>query len=156
MKKILILGGGFAGLECAIFLKKEGIKDVTLVTNRDYFYIFPTSIWIPTGESKFEDMCVDMKELSKVHNFELIIDDVKEIKSKDRSVICENQTFKYEYLVVAMGSGKMKHKGSENFLSICGKPEDSLKIKDRIDELIKKVVEKLQWDLVGIQKILVM
>jgi len=148
-KKVLILGGGFAGVECAIFLKKEGIKDVTLISNRDYFYIFPTSIWIPTGESKFEDMCVPLDELSKVHDFELIIDDVNEIKSNKNKVICANNTFEYEYLIVAMGSGKMKHKGSENFLSICGIPEDSLKIKDEIDKLIKKGSGKIAMGFGG-------
>jgi len=54
--KVLILGGGFAGVEAAIFLRKEGYS-VTLVSDRDYFYIYPTSIWIPTGEAEFEDIC---------------------------------------------------------------------------------------------------
>jgi len=148
-KKILILGGGFAGLECAIFLKKEGVKNVTLVSNRDYFYIFPTSIWIPTGESKFEDMCVPLDELAKVHDFELIIDDVEQIKSEENQVICKNNQFKYEYLVVAMGSGKMKHKGSENFLSICGEPTESIKIKEKIDELIAKGSGKIAMGFGG-------
>jgi sulfide:quinone oxidoreductase len=149
-RKVLILGGGFAGVEAAIFLKKEGIKNVTLVSSRDYFYIYPTSIWIPTGEAKFEDMCVPLKDLAKAHDFELIIDEVQEIKSKENKVICANNTFDdYEYLVVAIGSGKVKHKGSENFLSICGEPKDSLKIKDRIDELIKKGSGKIAMGFGG-------
>ena len=148
-KKVLILGGGFAGIECAIFLKKEGIKDVTLVSNRDYFYIYPTSIWIPTGEAKFEDMCIPLEELAEVHDFELIIDEVQEIKSKESKVVCTNNTFEYEYLVVAIGSGKMKHKGSENFLSICGEPKESIKIKEKIDELIKKGSGKIAMGFGG-------
>lgn len=137
MKKVLILGGGFAGVESAIFLRKEGFK-VTLISNRDYFYIYPTSIWIPTGESSFEDMCVPLKDIQKAHGFELIIDEVEAINTKENKVTCKNETYEYEQLVVAMGSGKMKHEGSENFLSICGAPEDSIKIKDEIDKLIKK------------------
>jgi len=90
-RKVLILGGGFAGVECAIFLKKEGIKNVTLVSNRDYFYIFPTSIWIPTGEAKFEDMCVPLEELSKAHDFELILDDVEQILSKENKVFVKTK-----------------------------------------------------------------
>jgi sulfide:quinone oxidoreductase len=136
MKKILILGGGFAGVDAAIHLRKMNYR-VTLISNRDYFYIYPTSIWIPTGEKKFEDMCVPLADLQKAHGFELIIDDVESIVSKDSKVICKNDTYEYEYLIIAMGAGKMKHPGSENFLSICGAPEDSIKIKERIDELIK-------------------
>jgi len=148
MKKILILGGGFAGVEAAIFLRKEGFR-VTLISNRDYFYIYPTSIWVPTGESKFEDICVPLKNIQKAHGFELIIDDVESIKSKESKVYCKNSTYEYEFLIVAMGSGKMKHEGSENFLSICGVPEDSIKIKERIDELIKKGSGKIAMGFGG-------
>ena len=35
MANVLILGGGFAGVEAAIYLRKNNI-DVTLVSNRDY------------------------------------------------------------------------------------------------------------------------
>ena len=147
-KKVLILGGGFAGLEAAIFLRKNNI-DVTMICNRDYFYIFPTSIWIPTGEATFEDTCVDLKELSKVHKFELIIDEVTKIKSKENIVKTTNSEYNYEYLVVAMGSGKMKHNGLENTLSICGAPKDSLKIKDKIDQLIKKGEGKIAMGFGG-------
>lgn len=148
MKKVLILGGGFAGLEAAIFLRKENI-DVTMICNRDYFYIYPTSIWIPTSEVEFQDICVDLKELSKVHGFELILDEVSEIQSKDSKIICANNTYNYEYLIIAMGSGKMKHEGIENTLSICGKPEDSLKIKEEIDKLIAKGSGKIAMGFGG-------
>ena len=149
MKKVLVLGGGFAGIESAIFLRKEGFE-VTLVSNRDYFYIYPTSIWIPTGEASFEDICVALKDLSNAHGFELVIDEVKQISAKEGKVVCTNNTFdSWDYLVVAIGSGKMQHKGSEHFLSICGAPEDSLKIKERIDELVKKGSGKIAMGFGG-------
>jgi len=137
MKKVLILGGGFAGIEAAIFLRKENF-DVTLISNRDYFYIYPTSIWIPTGVATMKDVSIPLKRLSDIHGFELIIDEVEEIKTKQNKVICENKTCEYEFLIIAIGSGKVKHEGSENFLSICGAPEVAPKIKERIDELIEK------------------
>ena len=137
MRKVLILGGGFAGVESAIYLRKYGF-DVTLVSNRDYFYIYPISIWVPTGEKKFDDVKISLKELQKVHGFELVIDEVTSIKSLEKKVYCKEHEFRYEYLIVALGSGKMKHKGLEHTLSICGKPEESIKIKERLDELIKK------------------
>lgn len=137
MKKILILGGGFAGLEAAIFLRKENY-DVTLVSDRDYFYIYPTSIWIPTRESKFEDICVDLNELKKAHGFELIIDAVKEVSAQRGEVVLQSGTTlnDYDELILAMGASKMKHKGIENTLSICGAPEQSLLIRDKVDQII--------------------
>jgi len=148
MKKVLVLGGGFAGVEAAIFLRKAGI-DTTLISNRDYFYIYPTSIWIPTGEAEFDDIAVPLEDISKAHGFELIIDEVQEINAKEKKVVCKNGTYESEYLVVAIGSGKMQHEGSENFLSICGKPEESLEIKAKIDELITKGSGKIAMGFGG-------
>ncbi len=137
MKKVLVLGGGFAGVESAIYLRKYGF-DVTLVSNRDYFYIYPISIWIPTSDIDFKDTKISLKDLQKVHGFELVIDEVVSIKSLEKKVYCKEHEFRYEYLVIALGSGKMKHKGVEHTLSICGKPDDALTLKDRLDELIKR------------------
>jgi len=134
---VLILGGGFAGVEAAIFLRKKGHK-VTLISNRDYFYIYPTSIWIPTGEVDFDDIRVPLDALADAHGFDLIIDEVQSIHSKEKRVVCANGEHTAEFLVIAIGSGKMKHKGSEHFLSICGVPEESLEIKKRIDALVAK------------------
>ncbi len=149
MAKVLVLGGGFAGVEAAIFLRKDD-HEVTLVSDRDYMYIFPTSIWIPVRKSEFKDVCIPMDALSKAHKFTWVKDSVKEIWSKEKRVVCENSTFDdFDYLVIAIGSGKMKHKGLENTLSICGKPEDSLLIRDRLDELIKKGSGKIAMGFGG-------
>jgi sulfide:quinone oxidoreductase len=148
MKKVLILGGGFAGLETAISLAKKNF-DVTVVSNRDYFYVYPISIWIPTRESSFENVSVPLSDISKRWGFNLIIDDVTSIQSQKNSVILQNQTLSYDILVVAMGSGKMKHDGIENTLSICGEPKMSLEIRDELDKLIEKGSGKIAFGFGG-------
>jgi len=148
MKKVLILGGGFAGIEAAIYLRKNDF-DVTLISDRDYLYVYPTSIWIPTGDSSFEENCISLKLLQKAHGFNLIIDHVQSIKSAENKVYCKNKTYDYEYLVVAIGSHKMKHKGIKNTLTICGEPTESIKIKDTIDALIEKGSGKIAMGFGG-------
>jgi sulfide:quinone oxidoreductase len=138
MKKVLILGGGFAGVQTAIELQKTGKFKVTLVSDRDYLYIYPISIWVPVRNAEFDDVKVPLADIRKKYPFEVIIDKVKEIHAADHQVVCESQTINYDYLVVAFGADKMKHKGIENTLSICGKPEISLAIRDGIDALIRK------------------
>ena len=138
MKRILILGGGFAGIQTAIQLQKSGKFKVTLVSDRNYLYLYPISIWIPVHVKEFGDVKVPLAKIQEKYPFEVIIDPVREIKASEKTVICETQTLKYDYLVVAFGADKMKHKGIENTLSICGKPEISLAIRDEIDKLIEK------------------
>jgi len=150
MKKVLILGGGFAGVEAAIYLRKNNYT-VTLVTNRDYFYIYPTSIWIPTREKSFEEICVDMNALKEAHGFELILDEVKNISAKNGIVEFASglRINDYKHLILAMGASKMKHNGIENTLSICGNPEQSLLIRDKIDALIAKGSGKICFGFGG-------
>ncbi len=138
MKRILVLGGGFAGVQTAIELQKSKKFIVTLVSDRDFLYIYPISIWVPVRQTKFEDVKVSLEKIRQEYPFELVIDKVKEIHANDHTVVCENQNLKYDYLVVAFGADKMKHKGIENTLSICGKPEISLAIRDEIDRLVEK------------------
>ena len=138
MKKVLILGGGFAGVQTAIELQKSGAFQVTLVSDRDFLYIYPISIWIPVRQTEFDQVKVPLAAIQKRYPFEVVIEKVKEIHTAKKSVVCENRTLQYDYLVVAFGADKMKHKGIENTLSICGKPETSLAIRDALDQLIEK------------------
>lgn len=150
MKNILILGGGFAGVEAAIYLKKQKFN-VTLVSDRDYFYIYPTSIWVPTRDSEFKDICIDLKDLQRAHGFSLKIDPVQAISAKDSSVTLESGTVlsDYDYLIVAMGAHKMKPKGVANTLSICGDPKQALLIRDKIDALVEKGSGKICFGFGG-------
>ena len=149
-KRVLILGGGFAGVDAAAYLRKEKY-DVTLVSDRDYFYIYPTSIWVPTGRTKFKDVCVDLKDLQSAHGFELIVDGVVDIKASAKSVTLRSGKVLegYDYLILAMGASKMKPKGIENTLSICAAPEQSIAIKDALDALVKKGSGKIAFGFGG-------
>ncbi|WP_345985781.1 FAD-dependent oxidoreductase [Sulfurimonas sp. HSL-1656] len=150
MKKVLVLGGGFAGVDTAAHLRKRGY-DVTLVSDRDYFYIYPTSIWVPTGEASFDDVKVSLEELRDAHGFTLVVDGVESIEVKaNRVTLASGKVIDdYDYLVVALGAHKMKHPGIENTLSICGDPRESLRIKERIDALVAKGSGKVAFGFGG-------
>ena len=139
MKKVLVLGGGFAGVEAAIYLRKNDL-DVTLVSDRDYFYIYPTSIWIPTGEVTREDVSVPLDKLAMKHGFQLIIDPVTKLEAAEKKVTLESGRVldDFTYIVVALGQDKLQHKGMEHTLSICGKPEEATALYEKLDALILK------------------
>ena len=136
MNKIVVLGGGFAGVETTIKLKEKGY-DVTLVSDRDYLFIYPVSIWIPVRKGTFKDAQLDLKELQKKHKFNLVLDSVLKIDSENNKIFLKNEELQYDYLFIAMGMHKVKTKGLENTLTICGKPEDTLRIQEELDKLIK-------------------
>ncbi len=150
MTKVLVLGGGFAGVEAAIYLRKQEL-DVTLVSDRDYFYIYPTSIWIPTGETTREDVSVPLDELAFAHGFQLIVDPVTKLEAKEKKVTLASGRIldDYTYIVVALGQDKLKHTGIDNTLSICGKPEEATALYERLDALVSKGSGKIAMGFGG-------
>jgi sulfide:quinone oxidoreductase len=149
MDKILIIGGGIAGIEAAIYYRKEGF-DVELISDRSYLFIYPISIWIPVGISTFDNVTLSLDKLAARHGFTLTIDRVLSINANQKMITLENGgERRVEHLVIALGSGKMKHSGIEHTLSICGAPEQSLLLKAKIDALIKKGSGKIAFGFGG-------
>ncbi len=150
MKKVLVLGGGFAGVEAAIYLRKQGIE-TTLISDRDYFYIYPTSIWIPTGEVSKADVSVPLDQLAGKHGFQLIVDPVTDFDAQGKKVTLKSGRVvdDFEYIVVALGQDKIQHKGIENTLSICGKPEEAEELKTRLDALLAQGSGKIAMGFGG-------
>lgn len=135
MKHFLVLGGGFAGVEAAIKLRKKGYN-VTLVSDRDYLFIYPISIWIPVKGISFEDSKMPLADLQKKHGFNLIVDSVESIDIKNKTVKLSKGEESYDYLFIALGMHKVNVKGAENTLSICGKPEQAVSIGEELEKLV--------------------
>ena len=136
--KILILGGGFAGLEAAIKLTKKGYKDITLISDRDYMFVYPVSIWIPVGKRSFDDTKLSLHKLARKHGFQLVIDKIEKIEARNKLLHSANSQYRFDYLFLAMGMGKVVQKGLEYTHSICGKPDEALTIKNELDKLIER------------------
>lgn len=138
MKKVLILGGGFAGVQAAIDLQKSKEFEVTLVSDRDYLFVYPVSIWVPVRTKEFDDVRIPLAKISKKHGFRMIVDKVTGIKAAENIVILDSQTLSYDYLVVAFGSGKLQPKGIEYTTTICGRPDQTLELREKLDALVAK------------------
>lgn len=148
MKKVVVLGGGIAGIETAIFLRKYKF-DVEVISDRDYLFIYPISIWLPTGEKNFKDVTIPIESLSKAHGFKVTVDRVLQV-NKDGFVLEKHGEKKdFDYLVVAIGQDKLKHKGIEYTYSICAKPEETLRYTEKFQEILKKGSGKLAFGFGG-------
>jgi sulfide:quinone oxidoreductase len=136
MKNVIIIGGGIAGVEAAIYYRKEGF-DVELISDRSYLFIYPIAIWIPVHKKRFDDVAMSLEEIASRHGFTLTIDRVISIDPANHSFTLSHGDIRTaEYLVIAIGSGKMKLAGIEHTLSICGEPEQSIRLQEKIDKLI--------------------
>jgi sulfide:quinone oxidoreductase len=138
MKKTVIIGGGFAGVEAAIKLRKNK-HEVVLISDRSYLFIYPISIWVPVKKKRFDDVKIDLDLLAKKHGFSLVLDKVELIDSANNQLqLSTKEAINYDYLLLAMGMQKLKMRGMEHTHSICGKPTESVVIADKLEELVAR------------------
>jgi sulfide:quinone oxidoreductase len=137
MTSALVVGGGFAGLETSIQLAKAGV-DVTLVSNRSYLFVYPTSIWVATGEQAFSDVCLDLADVARRNGFRFQEGPVEVLSGARRSATVGGRELAADHLVVAMGGVPLRPKGVEHTHSISGDPQGSVRLKAALDALLAK------------------
>jgi sulfide:quinone oxidoreductase len=136
-KTALVLGGGFAGLEAAIHLRKVGLE-VTLVSNRPFLFIYPTSIWVPTGERSIEEVSLDLVDAARRHGFRFIEGSVESISAEHRSATVNGAELTADHLVVAMGGDRLKPKGVEHTFTLGGSPDNAVRLRTALDAVVAR------------------
>jgi sulfide:quinone oxidoreductase len=136
-KTALVLGGGFGGVESAIQLARRGF-DVTLVSDRPYLFMYPTSIWLVTGEARLEDLRLDLASVARRNGFSLRTGRVERILGASRSAVVDGETLRADHLVVALGGGKLAPRGGEHVHTICGAPEATTRLEAALAALVAK------------------
>ncbi|MDH4248873.1 MAG: FAD-dependent oxidoreductase [Deltaproteobacteria bacterium] len=103
--KVVILGGGFAGLETAFYIRmKAGAKaDITLVSDRDHFLYKPNTIYIPFGKDPAELM-IPLSGPTAKQGIRFLQARAKEVDPVTKRVVTDKETLSYDYLVLATGS----------------------------------------------------
>ncbi len=109
MKKVVIIGGGFAG--AMIAKKMQSSFDVTLIDNKDYFEFTPSVPRAIIEPEKIKNIQIQHKDyLTKARFFH---DNVISIDKKNVNTY-KNNKFYYDYLIICSGSRYNKPFKQEN------------------------------------------
>jgi len=111
-KRILILGGGFAGLDTALHLEKIFAKDkdveITLVNNNNYFVYTPMLAEVVASSIDAKHTVSSFREFFNKVTFKELevrsIDLIKRIVNCYHCNVCEIFNLEFDYLVVALGT----------------------------------------------------
>ncbi|HYG66843.1 MAG TPA: FAD-dependent oxidoreductase [Anaeromyxobacteraceae bacterium] len=133
----LVLGGGFAGLEAAVQLRNQGFE-VTLVSNRSFLFVYPTSIWVVTGELRLEDVCLDLADAARRHGFRFVEGAVSAISGARRTATVNGEELTADHLFVAIGGVPLRPAGVEHTFSVAGAPDGGVRTKAALDALVAK------------------
>ncbi len=124
--KIVIVGGGFAGVTAARKLSRDPRTSVILISLSECFEYHAALYRSATGRSKLE-VAVPLKEVFNEADVQIVIDKVTKIDPKKKIVSTGSmQKFEYDKLILAAGT-------VTDYFGIKGLPEFSYNIKT-IDE----------------------
>jgi len=133
----LVVGGGFAGLEAAIHLENSGLE-VTLVSERPYLWIYPTSIWVVTGERSPEDVRLDLEDVARRHGFRFRQGRVAAVSGARRAATVDGEELTADHLVLAIGGTPMRPPGVEHTFGLSGDPQNASRLHDALEALMAK------------------
>jgi NADH dehydrogenase len=104
LPKIVIVGGGFAGLYAAKFLKNAPV-DVTLIDKRNFHLFQPLLYQVATGALSPADISSPLRLVLRGHdNTQILLDEVIDLDPKTKQVFLKgHEPLSYDALVVATG-----------------------------------------------------
>ncbi len=106
-KKVLVLGGNFAGLTAALSLKHElhGDVDVTVLSDRDHFVFNPSLIWLPFGKRTPGDVTFPLAPTFENGDVDFEVGTADAVDPEARTVTTTSgRVLPYDYLVIATGT----------------------------------------------------
>lgn len=102
--KVIIVGGGFGGIQLAKKLKNKEME-VLMLDRHNYHTFQPLLYQVATGGLEPDSIAFPLRKVFKHQkNFNFRVADVKQILPAENKVITDIGDYEYDYLVIATGS----------------------------------------------------
>ena len=108
MKRIVVLGAGFGGMQASIELERLFRQDpdieIVLVNDQNYFLFTPLLPQIASSYINPRHIVQPVRDIRGRRRFRFLRDDVRAIDLSARRIELASASLPYDYLVVALGS----------------------------------------------------
>jgi len=137
MKKITVIGAGFAGLTAVRQLRKQDNNcEITLIDPRGELHYLPSLIWIPGGLRKRQDIILPLDNFFRRMRVNFHKASVTGLSDGGRTVLTDRGTLQNDGLIIACGGRFIKKlPGIEHAITPCEGVEAAEAIRDRITSM---------------------
>ncbi len=113
-KKIVLIGGGFAGINFAQHLGDKKGMQVTLVDRNNYNFFPPLLYQLATGMLDVSSISMPFRTLfTGKQNLHFRLGELKKVVPEKKKIILSNGEMSYDYLIIATGT-KSNYFGMDN------------------------------------------
>ena len=151
--RIIIIGGGFGGIEAAFSLKGliGSAVDITLIDRSPYHSFLPSIHEIISGKTTARDLQIPLATLLSPARIAFLNEEVLSIDTDRRSVVISSDTRAYDYLVMATGAQNTFYgiPGAEAHAYRFRSPEDAERIRSALDALLEDYGRTVRIVLAG-------
>lgn len=105
--KVLILGGGYAGVEAALTLSKKKKKDdieITVIDRNDYHTLLTELHEVAGNRISEEGVIIPFDRIFKYTDVKYTTAEITGYDFANKKISSATETFDYDYLILAMGS----------------------------------------------------
>lgn len=134
MKKITIIGSGFAGLTAVKTIRKKDKQcEITLISPKAELVYMPSLIWVPSGAASKKDIVVPLDNFFKRMDVNHVASEVTGLENSGRTVITSIGSYENNALIIASGGRFIKKlPGIEHSITPCEGLSAAEKIRDRL------------------------
>jgi NADH:ubiquinone reductase (H+-translocating) len=148
VKKIVILGTGYAGVQAAKLLNKKFKKDtnveITLIGKDPYHTLMTELHEVAGGRVEQDSVQISLKRIFKGRRVNVVLDEITAIDFKKQNLSSNTDKYDYDYLVLGTGS-------EPAFFGVPGVKEngftvwsleDALKVREHIENMFRKAAKE--------------
>lgn len=140
-KRILIIGGGFGGIRCALDLEAKRIPaKIVLINDRPHFEYQPALYRVAMGRSE-KEACVPISEILEGKQVEFIEDKIVKVEVASKNLVGRSgKIYTFDYLLLALGSetAYFAIPGLKEFSFGLKSIADALRLRNHIHEMFTK------------------
>ena len=104
-KRIVVIGGGFAGFSAVKILRNQKGIDVTLIDRRNYHLFQPLLYQVAMAGLNPSEISIPLRSyFSGYKNVDVLMAEVNQINLEDKKIRYDNQWIGCDYLLIACGA----------------------------------------------------
>ena len=137
--RVVVVGGGFGGLESAFYLRMRlGARvRITLVSDNDHFLFKPNTIYIPFGKDP-QEFVLPLREAAATRDIEFVQARATGVEPRTKKIHTANGAIEYDYLVLATGATMRPEEipGLQEHANTIWTPDEMMRLRDSLGRVL--------------------